>query len=244
MTSLPLRPPENLQAPEKPVYATQDGSTLDVVEVFPTIQGEGPYAGRPAVFVRLAGCNLRCPGCDTNYTAGRAPTDTIHLARKVLELFPYKSTGIVRPLVVLTGGEPLRQPVGPFVRLLNETGFGVQVETNGTIYQEDFPWYGPNVVVCSPKTGTINELLRFHVKDLKYVLRAGAVDEADGLPTSILGQGAPARPWGRFTGTVWVQPEDEGDKEKNEANTEAAVQSAMKYGYRFGVQLHKWIGMP
>src|SRR6202012_6048960 len=57
---------------QKPIAAdyNSDG-TVDVHSIFKTIQGEGPYCGERALFIRLYGCNLRCPGCDTEYTATR-----------------------------------------------------------------------------------------------------------------------------------------------------------------------------
>lgn len=242
----PLRVIDNRQPPEP--RDDGDGHHLDVVSVFDTIQGEGPFAGRPAVFVRLAGCNLRCPGCDTDYTSNRTTVAAADLWSRVTGLLAARGRpangSSARPLVVLTGGEPFRQRVGPFVRLLNESGLGVQVETNGTIYTDDFPWYGPNVVVCSPKAGRVAGGLQPYVRDLKYVLRAGAVSEVDGLPTSILGAAAPARPWDRFMGTVWVQPEDEGSVVANERNTAAVVESARRFGYRVCLQQHKLLGVP
>jgi len=59
----------NQQLAEKRVER-QDGA-LEIIDIFPTIQGEGPFAGEPAIFVRLAGCVLQCPLCDTDYTSGR-----------------------------------------------------------------------------------------------------------------------------------------------------------------------------
>ena len=56
----------NSQAIEKSAHYTT--RSYDVHSIFPTIQGEGPFVGQPAIFIRLAGCNLQCPACDTDYT--------------------------------------------------------------------------------------------------------------------------------------------------------------------------------
>ncbi len=95
-------------------------------------------------------------------------------------------------------------------------------------------------VVCSPK-GIIHKDLRENIKYLKYVIKAGMIDDVDGLPTRALDLwGKPQRPWDGFGGKVYVQPCDEGDEEKNKANMDAAVQSCMRFGYILGVQLHKY----
>ena len=77
---------------------------VEIVDIWKTIQGEGPLAGCPSVFIRLAGCNLRCPWCDTDYTSNRK----LWRASEVVEL-----VRAIRPsgLVVLTGGEPFRQDI-------------------------------------------------------------------------------------------------------------------------------------
>jgi len=75
-----------------------DTHLLDIVSIFPTIQGEGPYTGQRAVFVRLAGCNLMCPGCDTDYTTGRKHFDATQVVTKVME-------EIKPPCIVVITGE-------------------------------------------------------------------------------------------------------------------------------------------
>lgn len=239
----------NTQAPEKPITRT-DGA-LDVVDVFRTIQGEGPFAGTPAVFVRLAGCNLQCPLCDTDYTSRRKLYSPKELIDRVHECLFSRSSdryGVSNPLIVITGGEPFRQACGPFV---SKVGWHVQFETNGTLYDESMDYFFSRdgfrqvSLVCSPKTREISKRLRPHIKHFKYVLRAGEVDESDGLPTSSLDSGVrPARPICGFGGTIYVQPCDENDPEKNKRNTDAAVESCIKFGYRLCLQTHKLVGLP
>ena len=109
-------------------------TTVLVKSVFNTIQGEGPFAGYPATFVRLAGCNfgaknIACSFCDTDFALSTAVGhDAVYLARN-LEAW----VGKVQPLIVLTGGEPMMQPATKiFIETLLEQNYKVQVETNGT----------------------------------------------------------------------------------------------------------------
>ena len=97
---------------QKPTSLEQgDGTLLKVHSIFMTIQGEGPFSGHPAVFIRLAGCNLACPFCDTEYTEN-AVTMTIPEIRKAVR----NAHTVNKGLVVITGGEPFRQNI---VRLCN-----------------------------------------------------------------------------------------------------------------------------
>lgn len=229
---------------------------LDVHSVFYTIQGEGPFAGSPAVFVRLAGCNLQCPLCDTDYTSKREFLTTVDLRDRVIAAsdgLPANHTQAIRtreamrkpsPLVVITGGEPFRQDITYHVWALLDAGFPVQIETNGTLFIPDFP-YERVTIVCSPKAGKVNKHLAPYITAYKYVIRAGEV-APDGLPTLALAHPASprvARPPHGFMGTVYVQPCDEGNNVRNSKNLTAAVDSAMKHGYTLGIQLHKLIGV-
>lgn len=243
--------PINNQPVEKADRST-DGS-LDVHSVFYTIQGEGPFAGCPAVFVRLAGCNLSgptCTLCDTEYTQGRRRLTVEQLIEKVTDVLPRSVIEItdskgIKGLVVITGGEPLRQGLGPFVFKLLSWGFEVQIETNGTLYDPTLVKnYGVISVVCSPKTSKISTELLPYITDYKYILGADAISPEDGLPTSSLGGPTPpARPHEGFTGQVYVQPLDEKDEETNRRHVQATVKMCMRFGYRLSYQLHKLLGL-
>lgn len=102
---------------------------LWVSEIFgPTFQGEGPYSGRQAVFVRLQGCNLACAYCDTPYA--REQTTWLTLAAVCREIFERTTQRIV-----ITGGEPLLQPaaVQSLCEILFLSNIFVEIETNGTL---------------------------------------------------------------------------------------------------------------
>lgn len=244
---------KNTQRPEK--ASLQEDGSMYVHSVFKTIQGEGPFAGQRAIFVRLAGCNLQCPLCDTDYTSHsvsmtpeellRAVTRFIDNDETTVKIDPRTETVCDLPyLVVITGGEPFRQNLRPFVELLLDHNFGVQLETNGTGYQ-DLP-YEDIVVVCSPKTGSVNSLLKPYIFAYKYVLSADSVSAVDGLPLTALEHpcGGPlARPDADFEGMILVQPADEYNEEKNQRNRQAVVQSVLQYGYTLQLQLHKLVGV-
>lgn len=231
----------NQQPPEKQV--SHPGHSLLVNSIFYTIQGEGPHAGVPAVFIRLAGCNLQCPLCDTEYTQRKL----IAVEDIVLEV---GCLGRYGGLVVITGGEPFRQPLKVLIETLLNNDHQVQVETNGTLHQDGLP-YGEFDIVCSPKAGTINKKLAPYIKAYKYVASVDSLEGSkDGLPTHALehptGKGGLARPRSAAAERVeiYLQPVDELDEERNKANLDAVIASCMKYGYRLCVQTHKLVGLP
>lgn len=238
----------NSQAPEKRSQST----CLEVVKYWPTIQGEGPYSGMRSIFVRLAGCNLKCPKCDTDYTSKRSKYDPSELAAVLHQewnrSFPL---GMSQKLFVITGGEPFRQNISPFIlQLLSiDPTCKVQIETNGVFAPMDSTALQCDdsvTVVCSPKTQDIAPELRQFISAYKYVGEAGFLCNYDGLPTASLGYPfRPARPHYDPTKPynervpVYLQPLDDADEEKNRANLEACAESCMKFGYRLNVQLHK-----
>ena len=241
---------KNQQPIEKMVRSS--GDVLDVHSIFYTIQGEGPFCGSPAVFIRLAGCNLQCPLCDTEYTQGRRKREIISIVSDVIAATPLHLPRF--PLVVITGGEPFRQPIGQLLRLLIMNGFHIQVETNGTLPPpSDYPWgYSKNpaertgtYIVCSPKSGKLNKLTAEAACCFKYVAQAHDMDE-DGLPTHALEHPANprlARPPVGYDLPIYLQPADEQNEGINRVNTKAVVDSAMRHGYIVQLQIHKLLNM-
>lgn len=113
------------------------GDRLRVNEIFFSIQGESTWAGRPCVFIRLTGCNLRCVWCDTEYAFYEGRTMAVEeAAARLLE------HGC--ELVEITGGEPLLQPgVHPLIARLLDAGRTVLIETSGA---SDVSGLDPRVV--------------------------------------------------------------------------------------------------
>ena len=117
-------------------------------EIFgPTVQGEGPSAGRRCGFLRLGGCNLSCSWCDTPYTwdwkgtsdEGRAYDPRIELTSRSPADVLHDLLAMHVDLIVISGGEPLKQQkrIAPLVRELRDRGISVEVETNGTVVPDD-----------------------------------------------------------------------------------------------------------
>jgi len=114
---------------------------LKINEIFYSIQGEGRNTGIPMVFIRLAGCNLRCSFCDTAYASegGRKMS-----GREIVdEVRKYKSKW-----VCITGGEPFLQDLTSLVNLLKIEGLNIHIESNGTVFQP----INPDWLTVSPKT--------------------------------------------------------------------------------------------
>ena len=216
---------------------------LDIHSIFHTIQGEGPFTGVPAVFVRLAGCNLACAGCDTDYTSTRQTMHVDELIHRVTALSP---TG----LIVVTGGEPFRQELKYLFARLIERGYYVQVETNGTLPPSPFA-YSKNTserkgvyIVVSPKAPKVNKEIEVVACCYKYVMHCDSVSLIDGLPIHVLEtahKSEVARP--SKNTKIYLQPMDSGDLELNAKHLKEVIKSCMSFGYTLQVQLHKLIGM-
>lgn len=237
--------PHNVQPIEKAEPGDLSVAGLDMHSIFLTMQGEGPFVGQPAIFVRFAGCNLQCPLCDTQYTEGRSRFSIPGIYDAILE----HVTGTWRPLIVITGGEPFRQRnLGDLCKFLLDKGFRVQIETNGTLYQT-LPWHSRDLtVVCSPKAGKVNAQLLPRIGYFKYVVTAGDV-AMDGLPNRALEHAAGPRgvarpPEGFARERIYVQPVDTCDDAENKEHLAVAMQSCRQHGYSLCLQTHKLLDLP
>lgn len=204
-----------------------DGQILFVQNIFKTLQAEGPYFGTPSIFVRLGGCNLACNFCDTEFESF-APRYLYDIVERVDDLSKNSRGDRSVFLIVITGGEPLRQPIKPMCEMLIDLGYKIQIETNGTLYQEL-----PNDVeiVCSPKVSNgkyhqINEQLLSRINAFKFLISAN-LPGYNTVSDFCVGR------------TVFVQAMDEYDEELNKKNKKLAVEIALEHGYRLSYQMHK-----
>ncbi|WP_448660133.1 7-carboxy-7-deazaguanine synthase [Sphingomonas sp. CJ99] len=205
-----------------------------VKEMFLTLQGEGVQAGRRAVFVRFAGCNLWsgreqdrasavCRFCDTEFVGtdgdgGGKFADADALAGAVAA---HWGVGAAGRFVVLTGGEPMLQVDAALVAALHARGFMVAIETNGTLPVEP----GIDWVCVSPKAGSI--VVQQSGNELKLVWPQPGSD-VDAME---------AWAFDHFL----VQPMDDA---RGAANVEAAVAMAMaRPKWRLSLQNHKALGL-
>jgi 7-carboxy-7-deazaguanine synthase len=190
---------------------------IALAEIFYSIQGEGTWTGTPAVFVRLAGCNLACDFCDTDYSM-KAISSIDDVVASVREL------GGDCPMVILTGGEPLAQAETPaLIEALRRDGRRVHVESNGTIFTE----LPDDVWLCVSPKERVDARMAKRANEAKLIVDERVPEEH--LP---LFAGHP---------TILLQPE--GNKA---ANVALALEYAKAHPQRFrlSLQTHKFIGVP
>lgn len=209
--------------------------TYQVKEIYYTLQGEGARAGRAAVFLRFAGCNLwtgreedrahaTCKFCDTDFIGVDGPgggkfSSVQRLAHAVAEKWP---SGQGKPYVVCTGGEPLLQLDAPLVHALHEAGFEIGVETNGTLN----PPQGIDWICVSPKAGA--ELVLKAGNELKLIY-----PQQDAEPETYIGLA-----FAHF----FLQPMDGSMRAEN---TAAALDYCLAHPqWRLSLQTHKLLGIP
>ena len=216
--------------------------TYRVNNIFYSLQGEGRNTGRAAVFVRFAGCNLRCPFCDTEFDTYTEMTAEEIIA-KAASLHPSSST--LPSFIVLTGGEPTLQVDEAFVDLLHNAGYEVAMESNGTRpAPQNLDW-----LTVSPKArGERQEVRGERMPDELKIVFDEHTDPDEFLThlsslhkslSSLLSPlSSPHSP------LLYLQPCDTGDAQRNEAIIQACVDYIKQHPqWRLSLQTHKLIGI-
>ena len=213
-----------------------------VNNIFYSLQGEGRNTGRAAVFIRFAGCNLRCPFCDTEFDSYREMSEEDILAA-INKLVPSVNTPIPSGgesgglLVVLTGGEPTLQVDESFVDLLHSYGYEVAMESNGTHpAPKNLDW-----LTVSPK---VNEKLemgneKWGMKKEKYHQpdEIKIVFDENTDPATIISHSSFLIPH-----LLYLQPCDTGDPERNKKIVAQCVEYIKQHPqWRLSLQTHKLI---
>jgi 7-carboxy-7-deazaguanine synthase (Cx14CxxC type) len=208
-----------------------------VKEMFLTLQGEGMQAGRRAVFLRFAGCNLWsgreadranaiCQFCDTDFVGtdgenGGKFASPADLAGTAARLWGAEPGG---RFLVITGGEPMLQLDPPLVDALHDAGFEIAVESNGTLPAPA----GIDWLCISPKAGS--DVLQRSGNELKLVWPQQGIDPADLLDWDFA--------------NYLIQPMDCGADEANAAAREAAIALVLSDSrWRLSLQTHKLLGL-
>jgi 7-carboxy-7-deazaguanine synthase len=204
--------------------------TLRIAEVFASLQGEGARQGLPTVFVRLAGCNLRCAFCDTKkaWLGGRI----VSVEAVVGEASRHRDRSGAS-WVCLTGGEPLLQDVAPLIRRLRAEGFKIQVETNGRLGRRiSVDW-----TTVSPKPPSY----------AVHPVRRAAADEIKLVVSKDLTYAAIQRVRKMFPPSVPLRLQLESNGRRSLTRALSFLEQAAKDGLpdvRLGFQLHKFLSLP
>jgi len=204
--------------------------TYNVKEIYYTLQGEGANTGRPAVFLRFAGCNLWtgreedrataiCQFCDTDFVGGTKFASAAQLAEEVAG--QWFGNGTSKRFVVITGGEPLLQLDDPLVASLHDLGFEIAIETNGTLPAPA----GLDWICVSPKARTTIKQRSGNELKLVYPQVGITPKELERLEFD----------------HFFLQPMDGPEVEKN---TELAARYCLEHPrWRLSLQTHKLLGI-
>lgn len=188
---------------------------MRVNEIFYSLQGEGLHTGTPAVFLRLSGCNLKCPFCDTSHESFIEMTEE-DIIEKVSS-YPSRT-------IVITGGEPMLQLTPSLTHKLHQAGFAIHIETNGSrLIPEgaEIDW-----ITCSPKEG--GKVVIQRIDELKVVYMGDDsqqdMSQYDALPAT----------------EYRLQPLDTGNEEQNLLIRQQTIDYILQHPkWKLSLQTHK-----
>lgn len=245
----------------------EDPNVLHVTSIFRTLQGEGPFTGHPAVFVRLAGCNFGaknpiCEFCDTDFRIDRARIWDISTLARHINQIAHKDD-----IIVITGGEPTLQ-AEPLIKLmmdLEDEGYPVQIETNGTqapfftrltnSYDLGYLNIDMTTIITSPKANKVGEYTKppFEVfrgtDNFKFLVSADPQSPYHRPPSWAGVQGTYVSPMAVYArayegeiSSIW--DDDLLDRKATAANYAYAAQLALDMGYKLSLQTHLFTAIP
>lgn len=217
-----------------------------VNDIYPTIQGEGVQAGMPMVMLRLHGCGVGCPWCDTKETWDFNPDlrvsgldeiqgkDGKHALADGADITSYIANNFPSfKWVLLSGGEPADYPLASLVQHLHKAGYKVSLETSGTA--DGFIGAGIDWVTVSPKFDmpggkeVLPETFR-HADEIKHVV---------GKPADVLKIESVLKRNHIEGVIICLQPVSQSKKA-----TEICLDACMTRGWRLSLQMHKYIDVP
>jgi 7-carboxy-7-deazaguanine synthase len=215
---------------------------LLINEVFQTIQGEAAYTGTPAVFLRLQGCPVGCPWCDTKYTwdsdVAPEPKEAIFTRKDQKGGLPWNEKDLLDALraaysarhLVLTGGEPASQDIYELCDLASED-FIVQLETSGTfeIKVPDSTFVTVSPKINMPGGRVVLDSAIERADEIKYPV--GKLSDLEQLD-KLLARTNP-------TCKIWLQPLSQSEKA-----TALCVDICTQRNWRLSVQTHKYLNLP
>ncbi len=222
-------------------------TALNINEMFETIQGEGAYTGIPSIFVRLQGCPVGCPWCDTKHTweikpqlatsadqviAKSAESETFFISNETDLLAQFETQGYVAKHVVITGGEPCMYDLRPLTALLHDKGYTTQIETSGTFEvlcdERTYVTVSPKINMKGGYKVLVSALER--ANEIKHpIAMQKHIDELDALLANV----------STLEGKqVCLQPISQQKRA-----TELAVQTCIARNWRLSLQTHKYIGI-
>lgn len=183
---------------------------MRVNEIFYSLQGEGRFTGTPAVFLRLSGCNEKCPFCDTQHESYREMSEDDIVS--AVSQHPSRH-------IVITGGEPTLQITPALTDKLHAAGFFIQIETNGSLPLPD----GASIdwVTCSPK---YRPVVIGQVDELKVLFMNQDLSQYDGIQAQ----------------EYRLQPLDSGDADTNNENLKQTIDYILRHPkWNLSLQTHK-----
>jgi 7-carboxy-7-deazaguanine synthase len=212
---------------------------MKVSEIFYSVQGEGINAGKPAVFLRLAGCNLNCSFCDTKYANEYKAGVTMTIGELLVEIMKYPCKH-----VVITGGEPLLQAeeVSSLVGQLKLAGYYVEVETNGTIEPHNYNLSnGVDLWNVSPKLSNSKNVKKIvHYSYFNAPRRHAFFKFVVSQKSDIYEIDALIEKYHLVQNKIMLMPEGKTE-DKMERNAKWIVEICKERNWRFTMRLHVWL---